>query len=774
MPKLKLDKDAVKGFFVLHVEKIVLVVVVLLFVVFVFQGYSRSLDSVSETPDKLADLATTAQDKISTENTWPDVAPELEPKGGHAERVKEGQAPTQDGFYMAEKPWLPVSGQQEEKRADPTLFPPAQVEVYAVAGPVAFRRMSKDDVDLLAELKNSEPKKKEKKVAKKRRKSRRDTYGYGYGEESASMDEYMSEMGSGMMSGYDEESSMSMGMGMGMEMGSGMDMGMGMTGGTRADPTKINGFRAPQAAIARPRNIIAVKALVEARRQWDEFDQAFSTAAGYNPSRDVPRYLLYSAQRADVTADPSKEPAESDWQPISNTNSVRLQLQKEPWAGAAKEIVDMRYASPVLTMPIPPLMMRDLDPLALHSETPRQEAARTAMGRRPGDEETEEGETEDGEETAVGDEPGDIPGMLPGRRGYGGPMGMPGSGMTSGYGMSPGSGMMSGYGMSPESGMMGYGEEEYGSEYMSGEYGEEEYGSEYMSEGYGESGMGYGGYSGMSPGMSMARGPRADYLLVRFYDFSAQPGRIYRYRVQVLLEDPNHPENPRMEPSERTLADEVKTRLASIAEEEKTKNRRVYYLRTDWSDPSDAISIGDAATTLAGKVDIGRTIEVPGVNVELPLDEPKGQIMSVVWDSTYAADAPSIQDVYRGTVLNFSATADVIHPVSLVYKALEDFRFNTQRFVLDFRGGEELPGSTEEAPLRAPGEYVLVDANGDFFVRNELDDWEAFERYKMPEIEAPATGGYPGAGEGMEDYYEGSGYEEMYEQMGGGGGRRGR
>ena len=42
-------------------------------------------------------------------------------------------------------------------------------------------------------------------------------------------------------------------------------------------------------------------------------------------------------------------------------------------------------------------------------------------------------------------------------------------------------------------------------------------------------------------GAGMTYGPTVDYLLIRFFDFNVEMGKKYRYRIQLLLEDPNHP-----------------------------------------------------------------------------------------------------------------------------------------------------------------------------------------------------------------------------------------
>lgn len=741
MAKVSLDSEKVTRFFAYHIEKIVLGVVILLLVVFVYLGYS--LEGIEKTPKELETVAQAADEAID-QDTWPVVAPEYAPPTGHVARVQQSRVPTQDSFYALDKPFLPANTQQGEKREDPELFPPTNVEVYAVSGPIAVRQKP-DEVDPLAELANSEFKKEEPKKKKKKRRSRGGYYGSemmsggGYEEE---MESYESEM----MSGY--EGQMESPYGDEME---GYGIGATMPSVVQATGKKFPGYRPPgqQGVLAKAANIIAVKAVVEVQRQWDEYDRAFSNALGYNPARDQPKYLLYSAQRADVTDDPDAEPPESAWKPISNTNASVVQLQRSGWVGVAKEIVDQRYVSRELTMPLPPLMMRDLEPLALHSQTPRQQVGLPSQLAAKDEEQVEE--------EAASDEPiSDIPGAIP-KAGMAGPMGAPGA-----MGSYPGMSMPGMYGSGP-----GYG---YGSEMESEMYSEEEYEMEYGSEemmmsGEESGGYGYGyGMYGGGMGMSAPRGPKAEYLLVRFFDFTARPGRKYRYRVQVIMEDPNHPQNPALEPSSRALSDDVQARLKSIQESEKAEERRVFYLRTDWSEPSDVISLDPMIRTFAGKVEPGRAAQIPNLEDEVPVVEPKGNVMTVVWDPAYAIDVPVEKSVPRGAVLDFKETANAIHPVTLVYKKIEDFQFHTNRFVIDVKGGVPLPSSLEEekdAPLTVPGEIVFFDEKGDIVVRNELDDVDTYSLYTPPDMSATPSYGMPGEmGEGYDEYMEG-GYGEM-------------
>jgi hypothetical protein len=141
---------------------------------------------------------------------------------------------------------------------------------------------------------------------------------------------------------------------------------------------------------------------------------------------------------------------------------------------------------------------------------------------------------------------------------------------------------------------------------------------------------------------------------------------------------------------------------------------------------------------------IGYSVPVEG--------EPIAKVMAVTWNPTYATDLPAIVSGSRGKLLNLSTAADLIEPVSLVYKTIPDYRLASNELVVDLRGGEVLPEQTVaegEEPLLSPGEVVMLDAAGNLAVLNELDDWEEFHRLAPPPPVVVEEAGAIG-GEGME------------------------
>merc|ERR1711964_104298 len=161
-------------------------------------------------------------------------------------------------------------------------------------------------------------------------------------------------------------------------------------------------------------------------------------------------------------------------------------------------------------------------------------------------------------------------------------------------------------------------------------------------DGGGMGGMGgeMGGMGGMGGGSMMApQGPEVDYLLIRFFDFKAIPGKKYRYRVRVFMEDVNRPENAAMAPSGQTLGEEVAERIAAVIKEEEEMEDldRKYWLLTDWSEPREVITVELPNRTLAGQLADVRREKISDF-VTVHSSEPSAKVMSIVWDPVRAVD----------------------------------------------------------------------------------------------------------------------------------------
>ena len=734
MAKFKLDKEHIQGFFFHHSEKLVLGIVLVLLFLFIWMGSGiAGLDS-SKSPANLSQQVKRASENI--ERTEGDVLAKKEeyaPVENHPIRVAAANNPTLADPYKFDTPITNGGPQPIIRRMDPEIFAPLRPEASLATGALVLKKGKASPWDKLENMvqKTIEAPKKKKRRPKKSKRG------------SGSMEEMMM-AGMGAMGGSGAEEEEDDGMSAMEEMMMrGMSSGMMAEGGgaassgptVRADATKLIGFRPKTSTgvVGRAVHLVSVRVLVPYQQQWDEFQRVFANAEGYSPQRDSPNYMQFRAQRAELPADPNAQPK---WATVSWTEQEQKRAQG--FVGFPGELADPRYLHPKLSMPVPPLMLRDLDPLARHSEVPMREVVKQQAAMV-----TTETETIDPTAMPTAESGAPTPGA-------------PGSDPSAGMAGAPGM-MMEGSGSEYAAGMRGMGS-----------------GMESMGSGMGA------GMSGMMGGMAMAApaSPQAEFYMVRFFDY-IQPGKKYIYRVQVLVEDPNRPRLAQAAPHDSILDQTVRDRLVKVAAEERAKNTRLFYFTSDWSEPTKPISAQISTNTYAGGVSLpARMVEIVDptsidpatkqrkpakTGYTVPADgEPTAKVMTVSWSPTYAIDLPGIVDSSRGSLLNKEIPADVIEPISLVYKTIPNYRLASNELVLDLRGGEVLPGQTVvegEDPLRAPGEVAMLDASGNLTVRNELDDWEAFDQLAPPPpvvVEAAGSsavmeGFMPSMDEDMED-----------------------
>jgi hypothetical protein len=263
------------------------------------------------------------------------------------------------------------------------------------------------------------------------------------------------------------------------------------------------------------------------------------------------------------------------------------------------------------------------------------------------------------------------------------------------------------------------------------------------------------------------------YKMVRFFDFSAVPGKSYRYRVCVQLEDPNRPRDPKAEPNQRILDQTVVDRLAKVVAEDEKKTQetgklvRTDFIQTDWSEPSNVVTIEKPEWFAAGGATLGRIIPLKREGPEVQISESSGKLAVAVWDASRATEVPIEKTVYPGSFLNFTESADVLNPLALQLRTVKDYSFETDAYVVDLRGGEKLlvdkaeSKDEDDVVHTTPGEMLIVDGQGNLIVCNEVDDAEDYRRFLfMDDTQQAAQSAYGG---GYGDEEGGYGGEEGYE-----------
>ena len=416
-------------------------------------------------------------------------------------------------------------------------------------------------------------------------------------------------------------------------------------------------------------------------KQHDAYKVAFKDSYE-DPINDVPSYIYYRVERAEV--EPSGGAAELQWERLNVGYSKEGALAvTQLWTSQQSEIVARQFLlRPVdipMAFPLAPVTNRQWGPEVAHEpDIPFYYDARMAPT-------TDELPVADKPDEPRLDEPGQRPRGLRGRSGAG----MPGMDeMGGGAGME----MM-------EMGMPG-------------------------------------AFADTRPGMRLGGEPVA-VRLFRFFDFNVAPGKSYRYRVRLLLANPN-----RDVPPEYLAQAEL---------------RDVKYLETEFCDPTDAVTIPLDSRLLCVNVKTSVNLSV----------EPSSHMMSVRFDpETGEESAAEHEKLYRGQLANFfeipveTAPAaggpgdfdmmmpgaegmDIMDIMTADPKAgrkpgkkkdedeeAELVDHITQQIVLDMQGGQRIGRD-----LTGPSSMLLLDSSGQLVVRSDMNDLEEYLIYHVPEKE---------------------------------------
>jgi hypothetical protein len=443
-----------------------------------------------------------------------------------------------------------------------------------------------------------------------------------------------------------------------------------------------------------------VVAKVPIRDQFKLFSDALEKARGYVPESDSPRYLGFRVQRAEVV--PGQE--KLNWQAVAVYNGKGQQIGSavtlltlygraaeeekkaipgvvDDWAARPEELADPRYLDDdgVLAFPLPPLVGRDWGAEVTHSEIPLASKATDAEPETP---QPEEKKADAAAAPAVDEfAPGDPNSSAGTRRGA-----------------------------PTYSGRGGGGREMEGG----GRYGRG--GPSDRSMGRSERG-GRGEYA--APGRGGARGatgdtsPQVANWLLRFFDFSVEPGKKYKYRVQLVLQDPN----------QNASSDTLDTAVINRLKTEKAAKHGHYRTPEGWSDPSPTVSI-----PLAGNVHVAAAKPAS----DRFNDEPATTLLVESFgsdDKGKATQAAKEEDFKRGSVANMTKDGEYLgtdgpQPYIDVFPK---FKFQTGITIIDIDGGDPLPPSKD---LKRPARVLLMDPAGQLFVQNEVDDQNVVQLHR--------------------------------------------
>ena len=458
------------------------------------------------------------------------------------------------------------------------------------------------------------------------------------------------------------------------------------------------------------RSWVTVLARIPVKKQYLQYDDALQAARGYDQAADIPVYGGYYVERAEIT-----ESGQGEWKSITGVPKVTAKTitkEIETYPVNVPDVIDPRVNHPILTHPLPPLILREWDARVSHSSMP------LASEIDPYEDETEFEEAEAAEEGSEEDDifgnplragtsrGGDRRGAMT-RRSSGGRRSMAGRG--GGYG--------------------------------GGEYGGGEYGGGALE---GDFGGGFGAGRGGGR-MGAGRGATLDtfvwdqetsHVLLRFFDHTVLAGHRYRYRVRLIVKDVN------------SNVDEKY--LDKTVTERRGKDGKSYRL-TDWSKPSSIASV-----PLPARVYVMTAKPAKETNFT---DEAEVNLLVKALNSEFAAEIANSDSFIRGSVINLHNSV-----VKVIWSSdfdpdqdSEKFSMRTGITLLDFHGGERL--SSKNRDLLAPTRALLMDPAGKLFVQSELDDEEGVAEYSAALQQDPkdrrggrGQGGYGGDEFGGGDY----------------------
>ena len=178
------------------------------------------------------------------------------------------------------------------------------------------------------------------------------------------------------------------------------------------------------------------------------------------------------------------------------------------------------------------------------------------------------------------------------------------------------------------------------------------------------------------------------FQLCRIFDFTVEPGKQYRYQIQLAAHNPNRGVEPRF------LED--------------PKSTDATYLTSDWSKSSNTVLVPADTEVFASSILSSDGDENP---------EPRVVVVCRKTDNAGGRAPAGRMELRRGEVVGGSLTTFEIDARSSAVIQRADSRIETDFTLLDFVGGQ----SVSENVL-APVRILVLDENGNLTVRDSATD----------------------------------------------------
>ncbi len=214
-----------------------------------------------------------------------------------------------------------------------------------------------------------------------------------------------------------------------------------------------------------------------------------------------------------------------------------------------------------------------------------------------------------------------------------------------------------------------------------------------------------------------------EYLLLRFFDFSVEPGTLYRYRVALLLDNPNHGKESQF-----------------LANSDLSKKP---WITTPWSEPSNVIGVDEDVRVLV------KGVKMPHGASGDP--EATVEIMKWLPDSGITAHH-EFDKILRGQLLDYPGmkfdtrppeSHATSHATGRGRPSVRTPASNSSTISVDYTTGATVIDITGGGEGQA-NEVLLLDQQGNLFVHNDIEDDDYFLQWKAAQ---DAAGGAPNGGQ---------------------------
>ncbi|HWC88235.1 MAG TPA: hypothetical protein VG433_01210 [Pirellulales bacterium] len=191
------------------------------------------------------------------------------------------------------------------------------------------------------------------------------------------------------------------------------------------------------------------------------------------------------------------------------------------------------------------------------------------------------------------------------------------------------------------------------------------------------------------------------YRMFRFFDYTVENDRMYRYRVKVVIKNPN------LGVAKRYL------KRPELADGERRES--------PFSEPSPVAIVPPNSRVLAGDVLAPRG-----------LNEARAKVLVIKWEPAKAVEVPHEFDLSRGAFINFPDTETPIPVPGQPDKSdAGKVSFESNTMLVDMMGGEPVTRPNER-PIKTPSLMLFMDPFGQLAIHAHVTDFVEFTARRPP------------------------------------------